>query len=432
MTVHDPGPEAKLERLAKACQVLRQRLELEPLLQQLIRYSCELTGSQASSVLLYEEETGLLKFVATPPPHWNAARRVRVPIDNSVAGVCFTRQQPVVIHDAADDPQIFRELDQVLGFRTVSILAVPLMLYNRPIGVIEAVNKQNNARYTRQDAILLQTISVQVVTALRLAEMEMKVKQALDDVEQLERMKSDFIAITSHELRTPLGLILGHASLLEESLQDGEEREQALVILESAQRLKEIIDDLDSVEKAGQKTGGQRGAKIDLNKLIEDVCATFAADARSSQIGLIIDLPEKPLMVEAAADNVSIALSNLLKNALTYTNAGGHVLVTAEHLPGYVKVSVVDDGIGIPASDLQRVFDRFYQVESHRTRRHGGMGLGLAVAKVMIESHGGQIWAESMVGHGSNFSFLLPCGPACPPEKEKQVPAFSNSGELLD
>ena len=93
---------------------------------------------------------------------------------------------------------------------------------------------------------------------------------------------------------------------------------------------------------------------------------------------------------------------------LTFTNTGGQVLVTAESVPGHVKVSVIDNGVGIPASDLPRVFERFFQVESHLTRRHGGMGLGLAVAKAMIEMHSGRIWAESVEGKGSNFTFLLP------------------------
>jgi signal transduction histidine kinase len=85
-------------------------------------------------------------------------------------------------------------------------------------------------------------------------------------------------------------------------------------------------------------------------------------------------------------------------------------MVSAESLPGYVKVSVVDDGIGIPEKDIPQVFERFFQVESHLTRHHGGMGLGLFVAKVMTELHSGQIWVESIEGKGSNFSFLLPSG----------------------
>jgi signal transduction histidine kinase len=84
------------------------------------------------------------------------------------------------------------------------------------------------------------------------------------------------------------------------------------------------------------------------------------------------------------------------------------VFLVAEQIPGYVKVAVIDDGIGIPAKDLPHIFDRFYQVESHLTRRHGGMGLGLSVAKMMIEMHGGRIWVESAEGRGSMFTILLP------------------------
>jgi signal transduction histidine kinase len=111
-------------------------------------------------------------------------------------------------------------------------------------------------------------------------------------------------------------------------------------------------------------------------------------------------------------EKISIALSNLVKNAIMFTNEGGHVFVQVEQVPGYVKISVIDDGIGIPPADLNRIFERFYQVESHLTRKHGGMGLGLSVSKVMVEMHGGKILAESVEGKGSNFTILLPMNQA--------------------
>ena len=135
------------------------------------------------------------------------------------------------------------------------------------------------------------------------------------------------------------------------------------------------------------------------------------------------------MSVEGDDEKIVIALSNLVKNALTFCDDYGHVLVKAESLPGYVKVSVVDDGIGIPAKDLHRVFERFFQVESHMTRRHGGMGLGLAVAKVMVENHGGQIWAESTEGKGSTFSFLLPTGGNPAAANAKSLEASSDQAE---
>jgi two-component system sensor histidine kinase VicK len=116
----------------------------------------------------------------------------------------------------------------------------------------------------------------------------------------------------------------------------------------------------------------------------------------------------QPLLVDIDSDKIAIVLSNMLKNALTFTNENGEVMIRGEQHPDYVKVSVQDNGIGIPPNELVRIFDRFYQIESHLTRKHGGMGLGLSVAKVMIEMHGGRIWAESKEGQGSIFSFLLP------------------------
>ena len=134
-------------------------------------------------------------------------------------------------------------------------------------------------------------------------------------------------------------------------------------------------------------------------------------EAVSKSITLHADAGHGDLLVEGDASKISIALSNVVKNALDFTNPGGHVFIVAEQIPGYVKVSVIDDGIGIPVKDLSHIFERFYQVESHLTRKHGGMGLGLSVAKVMTELHGGRIWAESVEGKGSNFTILLPVNP---------------------
>jgi signal transduction histidine kinase len=117
---------------------------------------------------------------------------------------------------------------------------------------------------------------------------------------------------------------------------------------------------------------------------------------------------ESPFYLDGDEVKLSIALSNLIKNALQFTEAGGHVTVKIQEASGYFKVSVIDDGIGIPARDLPRVFERFFQVETHLTRHYGGMGLGLSVAKAMVELHGGRIWAESEEGKGSVFTFILP------------------------
>jgi signal transduction histidine kinase len=223
-------------------------------------------------------------------------------------------------------------------------------------------------------------------------------------------LKSNFVAITSHELRTPLGLILGHATFLREMIGE-EHREPLEVIIRNATRLKEIIESLTEVDNYEAGVARIRQRLISVPRIAEDVVSSFQDMAASKNITLQADVCEEDLPVEADANKIVVALSNLVRNAITFTNEGGHVLVKVESVTGHAQVSVSDDGIGIPAKDLSKVFERFFQVESHLTRRNTGMGLGLSVAKTMIELHGGRIWAESVEGMGSTFTFLLPVKP---------------------
>jgi signal transduction histidine kinase len=224
---------------------------------------------------------------------------------------------------------------------------------------------------------------------------------------ELDRMKSDFIGIASHELRTPLGLILGHATFLREAVVP-EHQAQLDIIIRNSIRLKEIIDNLSKMDNAQRGMSNVHSHSISIKQIVEEVMVSFRPEAEKRHISLRSDTGQGELIMQGDASKISIALSNMVQNALIFSNPDGHILVATEEIPGYIKVSVIDDGIGIPTKDLPHVFERFYQVESHLTRKHGGMGLGLSVAKVMIEMHGGRIWAESIESKGSNFTFILP------------------------
>jgi signal transduction histidine kinase len=400
----------KLEKLLDVSRFLNQGLELEPVLQKIADSICELTLSQAGSIFLYEEETGLLKFVAAPRAQRDSLKRVRVPLENSIAGQAYTQIKPVIVQDADHEPLVFREVDQVLDFDTRSILAVPIVYGGQALGVLEAINKLGNTHYTEEDVTILETLATYAAIAFFGTALMEEVHLAHQNLDELERMKSDFIAIASHELRTPLGLILGHASFLQETIQQGQEAGQIDVIVRSALRLREIIEQMSNLnaEKIGKAR--VRRSQVSMSQLIQEVCKSLGEAARRKNITLTVEVPLKNLVVEADPEKIALALGNILENAIIFTDEGGHVWVRAERITGHVKVSIIDNGIGIPSKDLHRVFDRFFQVESHFIRRHGGMGLGLSVAKVMVEMHGGQIWVESVEGKGSNFSFLLPAG----------------------
>ena len=167
--------------------------------------------------------------------------------------------------------------------------------------------------------------------------------------------------------------------------------------------LKDIIEDLADVDNFQTGLGKIRHRRFAMDRLIKDVVSSYQELARERNVSLRVSVNKADVVVDGDAHKLRIALGNLVKNALTFTDPGDRVLVTGEQIPGFVKVSVIDNGIGIPEKEMERIFERFFQVESHLTRRHGGMGLGLAIARGMIEMHKGKLTVESVEGKGSNF-----------------------------
>jgi signal transduction histidine kinase len=382
--------------------------DLPLLLQTIIDNAVELTQSEAASILLYEPSRGELRFEAVHGPMRQKLLEVTVPLKGSIAGWIFHHVRPMVLHDASKDPRVYRAVDQTLRFETRSLLGVPLLIKEEPIGVIEAVNKRGQAHYTEDDLAILETLAAQAAVAIDNARLLSRLQTVNTELTRLDRMKSDFIAIASHELRTPLGLILGHATFLKEVVPK-DYAEQMDVIIRSSMRLKTIIEDLSTIAHKDEGQSRVRREPFSLARLVVDVVERFLSTAEEKQIELGYDIPDDdPLMVEGDREKIDVVITNLVRNALVFTDADGQVGVKAEGEGGYAKVFVVDTGIGVPSSETERIFDRFYQVESHLTRRHGGMGLGLSIAKAMVELHSGQIWCESKEGTGSLFCFTLP------------------------
>jgi signal transduction histidine kinase len=400
----------RLERLIEISRTLSTTPELEPFLDTLIAAAGELTNCETASILELEEDGEQMHFLAVPKFHQDLLKSVKVPMQTSVAGWVLEHGQAAVIPDVSAEPLHFKGADQATNFVTRSLAAVPITFHGEKLGVLEVVNKTSAANYTEEDLTLLEVLASQAACAIQNSHLVNKVKESQDQINQLDRMKSDFIAISSHELRTPLGLILGHATFLREVIQP-DFRDQLDIIVINSMRLKEIIDSIAKMDNAQTGMASLRARPISIKQIVEEVTDSFRQEAGSRQLTLVADTGEGDLLVEGDAAKISIALGNVVKNALDFTNPGGHVSIVAEQIPEYVKVSVIDDGVGIPAKDLPHVFERFYQVESHLTRKHGGMGLGLSVAKVMTELHGGRIWAESVKGKGSKFTILLPVNP---------------------
>jgi signal transduction histidine kinase len=399
----------RLDRLQRVLQINRElsaMLDVQELLQSIVRAAAELTDSEQGAVAQYDAAEDCLRFITAPWMDQELMKRAKVPIEGSIMGQAFRTLWPVVSEEVKSESAHFSGVDSLSGFETRSMLAVPLAVQGQATGVLSAVNKREG-EFDKEDIFVLESLAAQAAIAIQNAQWMKESREAYAALADLEQMRNDFISITSHELRIPLGLILGHSSFLKEIL-DGEARQQSEVIERAALRLKRIVEDLSKIELEQSGNSAVRLGEYELGAQMRQLLAAHQALAAERGIQLLGRLPAKPLIISAEANKVFVATDHLLKNALQFTNKGGFVELTLKDEGDWVSIQVADSGVGIPTKDLNKIFDRFYQVEDHMTRRHGGMGLGLTVAKMLVEMHAGEILVESVEGKGSRFTIRLP------------------------
>jgi signal transduction histidine kinase len=248
-----------------------------------------------------------------------------------------------------------------------------------------------------------------VRTAGRGEGMSVIIARDISKLREVERMKSEFVSMVSHELRTPLGLIKGYASTLlnpQLSIDEATAHRFLLGIDGAADRLAKLIENIMSVSRIESGLFRLTTQEMYISQVIENAVATARATAKGHEITL--ELPRRPIKVEGDRVQIELVMDNLLGNAIKYSPMGRPIRVDLHRRNGGVEVSVVDEGIGIAAHHLPKVFDKFYRVEGGYSRRTPGSGLGLYICRSIIEAHGGRIWAESTPGQGSTFTFALP------------------------
>jgi len=231
----------------------------------------------------------------------------------------------------------------------------------------------------------------------------------LTRLKQLERTREEFVANVSHELRTPLSLIKGYVETLLDGAKDNPEVSVKFLqtIHRNSERLQFLIEDLLIISELESGRVTMNFQAVHLHPLVDRVLEDFKPQAKSKRVTLTNGVPG--LSVGADADRLQQVLGNLVGNAIKYGRAEGRVEVTARAVDGgAIEVCVRDDGPGIPAEALERVFERFYRVDKARSREQGGTGLGLAIVKHIVQNHGGKVWAKSEPGKGAAFFFTLP------------------------
>lgn len=401
-----------LERIVKVSQILNSTLSLEPLLQIIIQAATELTDTDACSIMLIDKNTGELRFAAATGGNSEALKTVTVPLENSIAGWVIRKNRPLLIRDAKSDPRWHGGVDQSTDFETRSILGVPMKLRDKIIGVLEVVNKKGEAGFNEDDIQIATNLSAQAAIAVENARLLDELQQAYRELSQIDQIKNDFVSVASHELRTPLAVILGYATFLRDNV-SGLASEQLEVVLNSAMRLRALIDDMVNLRHIQTDEVQLSRTIFSFKQLVLDVVKEFSELVSSKQQILTTKFSpsNQPLNIDADRQKVYLILANLVSNAIKFTPEKGRIHISVELKNHKYWVSVIDTGIGISKAECERIFDQFYQVEPSLTRKYQGMGIGLSIAKGMVEVHRGRIWVDSVQGKGSKFTFVLPTAP---------------------
>ena len=298
---------------------------------------------------------------------------------------------------------MFESLGYAVAASVLAALLVSLFLSRRIVAPVrdltDASQRLADGHYDER---------VQVNGSDEIAQLAARFNQMAAQLEQVESMRRQLIGDVTHELRTPLTSIKGYM----EGLVDGvlpSTPETFNQIHHEADRLSRLVDDLQELSRVEAKAYSLDFRSVTVSNLVQTTVKRLSPQATAKRINLRSNLPADLPHIQADEDRITQVLVNLVANAIQYTPEGGDVTISAARHEDEIYISVKDSGIGIPPEHLANLFTRFYRVDKSRSRNAGGgSGIGLTIAKHLVEAHGGRIWAESAgEGQGSTFSFSL-------------------------
>ena len=308
---------------------------------------------------------------------------------------------PAFIRAAFAEPSQRRTVE-ALGPR--SLICVPLANSSKPLGALTLVTSGSGRLYTEADLSLAADVA-------RRAAIVVEHARLFHQAEQATRARDDILAVVAHDLRNPLNTVTMAVGLMLEATPAGDtkERRQVEIVRRAADRMNRMIQDLLDVKRmeSGRLTIEAKPEAVDV--LVNDTIEMLRPIATGSSVVMEASIDADLPAVWADSARIQQVLSNLVGNAVKFTPRQGRITVAAERIDGEVRFAVIDTGPGIPPEQVPHIFGRFWQAKSSDRR---GIGLGLAIAKGIVEAHAGRIWVESQVGIGSIFYFTLPCAPS--------------------
>lgn len=401
---------------AEIGKIITSTLDLNTIFAKTVNLITERFGFYHAAIFI-SEETGFNAILreATGPAgaEMKKAGHSLAIDDKSIVGKVSSNGEPIIVNDTSKGT--LHKFNPLLP-ETRAEAAIPLRIGARIIGVIDIQSKQTNA-FTEDEVSVLQTLADQVAVAIDNARSFELSQQAVMEMREIDRLKSQFLANMSHELRTPLNSIIGFSRVILKGI-DGpvtELMQQDLTaIYNSGQHLLGLINDILDLAKIEAGKMELAFDQVNISDLTSSVLSTMSGLIKDKPIQMKRNIEPDLPPVKADAIRIRQVMINLLSNAAKFTEEGEITVdVSLYNNNGHkeVKVSVMDTGPGISQADQEKLFQPFSQVDASPTRKTGGTGLGLSICKQLINMHGGEIWVESEEGKGSKFHFTLPIYP---------------------
>ncbi|MCL6429498.1 MAG: GAF domain-containing protein, partial [Anaerolineae bacterium] len=417
------GRDRKLAAIAEMAKTVAAQSDPDTMLTGFLRSLIHTSeAADAAVLLLYDAPSNRLVVSASYGYEPDVVRQICLAPGESMSGRAFATGEPQLYSTpeavagamqgmTPENRALFERAAAGLG-HSRSAVCVPLSTARARVGVLVLENLRREATFDQQDLEFLRHAADIIALAIENHRLRAELENARA-ISEANRLKAEVISILAHEMRTPLTSIKGYASALlmeDASFDAAQQREFLEIIEEECDLMEDLIHDLleSSIIDAGLLR--IQPEPVLLPRLVRSVIDEI--EHRTRKHRFLADLPADLPLVEADRHRIAQVLRNLLDNAVKYSPDGGLIVVRAAVEGREVVVSVADQGVGIAPEHLNRLFEKFYRVRTGLEHRVVGSGLGLPIARAIVESHGGRIWAESQVGQGSTFYFSLPIGPS--------------------
>jgi signal transduction histidine kinase len=403
--------DSEVRLLAHIADYMGTSMPLEEVITAAMRFTSAMMGADGSSILLLDREQDQLNFFIALGEKADQLKNMRLAKGEGIAGFVASTGLPMVVSDVRRETRFSKRVDQTTGFKTRATACVPLKVRGELKGVIEVVSKKAGL-FGDKELDMLTAIAGPVAIMIDNARLIQEVKTLHDKLGEATRLKAEFLATMTHELRTPINIVIGNLDLLLGGFLGETNERQRKCIETSLRNSGEALNLVSSILDLSRFEAGQVVIHVEEFRL-EEVWAEleilFRIGLSGKPVELFWEIAGALPALKSDRMKVKEILSNIVFNAVKYTDKG-QVRVTAAPTESgdQIEIEIKDTGVGIPQESLPLIFEPFRQVEGSSSRSLGGVGLGLAIAKRLLNLLHGKVEVASEVGKGTTFRITLP------------------------